>query len=419
MIGRQTRIGPLFIVLALALLLSPRVAAQQVAREELGVRITTVDATGFPTVRVRVLTTGPGSARVSDTSRLLLRENGVPIPEATTSGVAVGVDLVFVIDANVDFLLVDDGSGLTRRDKVAATIARFADGAMNDTGLDRISVIAPDAARLEPVFLVQDAAQPGELSAPVAAWDAAPPADQPLRATPLPAMLTAAIDHLAAQEGDGRFRAVLLYSDGARLDGQLDAPALAAASQAATGALSSSGCAASCTRKTGSSRAASGAMTEMRSSPVSFMAPSAKRAMVAATLSRRVRPLPSSTSRKSTLASMTKTRSTPTATPEVVASGMGTPFSRSSRREVSLTRALPGPVVSTRTRTVGKPVASTVVMRTPSSSRATCCAATRGDRRRARAKTMKSGPMRVCRPIICFLSARRLVLYQHNFRGRE
>ena len=60
MIGRQTRIGPLFIVLALALLLSPRVAAQQVAREELGVRITTVDATGFPTVRVRVLTTGPG-----------------------------------------------------------------------------------------------------------------------------------------------------------------------------------------------------------------------------------------------------------------------------------------------------------------------------------------------------------------------
>jgi len=233
MIGRQTRIGPLFIVLALALLLSPRVAAQQVAREELGVRITTVDATGFPTVRVRVLTTGPGSARVSDTSRLLLRENGVPIPEATTSGVAVGVDLVFVIDANVDFLLVDDGSGLTRRDKVAATIARFADGAMNDTGLDRISVIAPDAARLEPVFLVQDAAQPGELSAPVAAWDAAPPADQPLRATPLPAMLTAAINHLAAQEGDGRFRAVLLYTDGARLDGQLDAPALAAAAQAA------------------------------------------------------------------------------------------------------------------------------------------------------------------------------------------
>ena len=233
MIGRQNRIGPLLLALALALLLSPRLAAQQVAREELGVRITAVDATGFPTVRVRVLTTGPGSARVSDTSRLLLRENGVPLPEATTSGVAVGVDLVFVIDANVDFLLADDNSGLTRRDKVAATIARFADGAMNDTGLDRVSVIAPDAARLEPSFLVQDARQPEDLSAPVAAYDAAPPADQPLRATPLQAMLTAAIDHLAAQEGDGRFRAVLLYTDGARLDRQLDAPALAAAAQAA------------------------------------------------------------------------------------------------------------------------------------------------------------------------------------------
>ena len=233
MIGRQTRIGPLFLVLALAMLLSPHVAAQQVAREELGIRITAVDATGFPTVRVRVLTTGPGSARVTDTTRLLLRENGVPIPEATTSGVATGVDLVFVVDANVDFLLADDGSGLTRRDKVAETIARFADGAMNDTGLDRVSVIVPDTARLEPTFLVQDATQPDELIAPVAAYDAAPPADQPLRATPLQAMLTAAIDHLAAQEGDGRFRAVLLYSDGARLDRQLDAPALAAAAQAA------------------------------------------------------------------------------------------------------------------------------------------------------------------------------------------
>ena len=115
MIGRTKRIGLLFYALALALLSAPHIAAQTVAREELGVRVTAVDATGFPTVRVRVLTTGPGSAPVADTSRLLLRENGVPIPEATVGSASVGVDLVLVIDANVDFLQTDEPGGATRR----------------------------------------------------------------------------------------------------------------------------------------------------------------------------------------------------------------------------------------------------------------------------------------------------------------
>ena len=233
MIGRTKRIGLLFYALALALLSAPHIAAQTVAREELGVRVTAVDATGFPTVRVRVLTTGPGSAPVADTSRLLLRENGVPIPEATVGSAPVGVDLVLVIDANVDFLQTDEPGGATRRDKVAESITRLATTSMNADGLDRVSVIVPDAARLEPTFLAQDATQPDEVTAAVAAYDAAPPADQPLRATPLQAMLTAAIDHLAARQADGRFGAVLLYTDGARLDRQLDAPSLAAAAQTA------------------------------------------------------------------------------------------------------------------------------------------------------------------------------------------
>jgi hypothetical protein len=233
MIGRTKRIGLLFYALALALLSAPHIAAQTVAREDLGVRVTAVDATGFPTVRVRVLTTGPGSAPVADTSRLLLRENGVPIPEATLGRAPVGVDLVLVIDANVDLLQADEPGGATRRDKVAESITRFAGQNMNPDGLDRVSIIAPDAARLEPTFLTQDATQPDEVAAAVAAYDAAPPADQPLRPTPLQAMLAAAIDHLAARQEDGRFGAVLLYTDGARLDRQLDAPALAAAAQTA------------------------------------------------------------------------------------------------------------------------------------------------------------------------------------------
>lgn len=211
----------------------PWAAAQQVAREELGVRITAVDASAFPTVRVRVLTTGPDSAPVVDLSRLLLRENGVPIPEATITSAAAGVDLALVVDANVDFHVADEIGGPSRRDKVTTSIARFGAENMNRNGLDRVSVIAPDTARLEPLFLVEDATTAEALTSAVAAFDFAPPVEQPLRPTPLQAMLTAALDHLAARADDGRFRAVLLYTDASRIDRQLDAPSLATAAQEA------------------------------------------------------------------------------------------------------------------------------------------------------------------------------------------
>ncbi len=233
MIGPPRRMSLLFYALAFALLAAPGVLAQGIAREALGVRITAVDTSHFPTVRVRVLTTGPGSAPAGDLSRLLLRENGVPIPEATLSSVPVGVDLALVIDANVDFQVADEIGGATRREKVTAAISGYAGTAMSAAGLDRISVIVPDATRLEPLFLVEDARTPDALTASVTAFDFAPPADQPLRATPLQAMLTAALDHLAGQAGEGRFRAILLYSDAARIGGQLDAATLATAAQTA------------------------------------------------------------------------------------------------------------------------------------------------------------------------------------------
>ncbi len=238
MIGPRRRIGPLFYALALTLLVAQGVVAQGVvaqgvAREALGVRITAVDTGDFPTVRVRVLATGPGSAPAGDLSRLLLRENGVPIPEATLSSVPTGIDLALVIDANVDFHVADEIGGATRREKVVAAVGRFAEGSMSAEGLDHVAVIAPDTARLEPLFLIADATTPDALSAAVAAFDFAPPADQPLRATPLQAMLTAALDHLAGQADDGRFQAILLYTDAARIGGQLDATALATAAQTA------------------------------------------------------------------------------------------------------------------------------------------------------------------------------------------
>ncbi len=227
MAGRPTRTLIILVALALALVAARGAAAQQVERQETAVRITAVNTADFPTVRVRVLMTGPGGAPVGDLSRLVLRENGVPIPEATTARVPSGVDLVLVLDANADFLQFDDRSGFNRRDKVAQSVGRWAEQFMNPTGLDRVSVITPDETGEGAAFLVQDVTRPGELAGAVAAYAPTP------RATPLQAMLVAAIDHLAAQREDGRFQAVLLYTDGARLNRQLDYPALTEAALAA------------------------------------------------------------------------------------------------------------------------------------------------------------------------------------------
>ena len=229
--GRPARTQVLCCFICLAILAGARGAAAQVAREQVTLRVTAVDAAGFPTVRVRVLAAGPGSAPPADVSRLLLRENGVPIADTTLTRAPVGANVVLVIDANNDFLAADDASGITRLDKVAQSIGHLAESLSPD-GLDHVSIIAPDPTRQAFVYLAQDATQPAELNAALAAYDPAPPADAPLRATPLQEMLAAAIDHLAATP-DGRFQAVLLYTDGARLDRQLDAVAIVQAAQAA------------------------------------------------------------------------------------------------------------------------------------------------------------------------------------------
>ncbi len=228
MINRPTVKGLLFYIAALGVLLLARpVGARQVQGERTHVRITAVDSAAFPTVKVRVLTTTAGSGPVEDLSRLVLRENGVPIPEATAAQTSVGVDVVLVIDANADFLLFDDNSGLSRRDQLAAGIARFAEQFMNPDGLDRVSIIVPDETGAGAAFLLTDAARPGDVAAAINTYNPVAPG-----ATPLQEMMTAAIEHLAGSE-DGRFQAVLLYTDGARLPRQLDYPTLVEAAQAA------------------------------------------------------------------------------------------------------------------------------------------------------------------------------------------
>jgi len=228
MTNRPTARNLLFYIVALgALLLARPAAARQVQSERTDLRITAVDSAAFPTVNVRVLATTAGSAPVGDLSRLILRENGVPIPEATAAQLPVGVDVALVVDANADFFLFDDNSGLNRRDKLAAGVTRFAEQFMNPDGLDRVSILVPDETNTSTAFLVTDANRPSDVVNAINAYTPAAPG-----ATPLQDMMAAAVGHLAGGE-DGRFKAVLLYTDAARIPRQLDYPALVEAAQAA------------------------------------------------------------------------------------------------------------------------------------------------------------------------------------------
>ncbi|RIK17280.1 MAG: hypothetical protein DCC51_12580 [Anaerolineae bacterium] len=169
MINRRTSLATLFYIMALLLpaVRPPATVAGQVQREDNNLRITAVNTGEFPTVGVRVLTTTAGSAPIADLTRLVVRENGVPIPDATAATTPVGIDLALVIDANPDLLLFDDRSGLSRRDKLAAGIAHYAEQFMDPVGLDRVSVIVPDETGEGATFLIQDATQPGEVAAAV------------------------------------------------------------------------------------------------------------------------------------------------------------------------------------------------------------------------------------------------------------
>lgn len=180
-----------------------------------------LDTSDFPLVRSRLWTADAESAPVSDLSSLIVRENGVPVSEFTTNTVRVGVDLVFILDANDMLQQVDDDSGLTRLEKVREGIGRFANNYMDPTGLDRVSILVPGPENQGTQWIVRDAAQPVALTAAADNY-ATTIAGQVLRSnTPVNEMLLEALDHLAGSEA-GRFRAIWLLTDGARLNQQLD-----------------------------------------------------------------------------------------------------------------------------------------------------------------------------------------------------
>lgn len=207
---------------AIFLLLLACLAPAAHAQEETRLQIAAVDISGFPVVRVTLVTADSRSAP-ADLTNLALRENGIPVTDLSFDNVQAGIDAIFVIDATTGFDEIDDDSGLTRREKVRDSIQRFANEYMNGDGLDRISIVVPGEDRQSGHLLLQNESDPQALIAAINAFE-------PVRLgpTPLNAMLNLALEEALQVEDDARYQAVLLFSDARRLDEQLSYPLLVA-----------------------------------------------------------------------------------------------------------------------------------------------------------------------------------------------
>lgn len=207
--------------LALALLLTGVVGAQAEAR----LRIAQVDTAAFPTVRLNVIASDEALSPITDLSALTLTEADQSISDLTLTRVPVGVEMIFVIDADDSLLQTDGGNALSRREIVRDAILRYAAEYMNPAGRDRVSIIIPDGQ--EGALLLERASAAAQVAEAIDAYE---PTELPLT-TPLAAMMDLALGQATAGAAEGRFQAVLLFTNGGEMAGQLDVAAFNAAAQ--------------------------------------------------------------------------------------------------------------------------------------------------------------------------------------------
>ncbi|WP_420628663.1 FHA domain-containing protein [Candidatus Leptofilum sp.] len=199
------------------------------AQGDVLLRLSQPDLSNFPEVRLNILSSDGRGAPLpeSDLTRLALRENGVPIADAEVQFVPVGVDIIFVLDADQSLNIIDEGRSVTRLVTVQETLERYASRFMNPSGFDRISLLVPDANGEAGQFLVQDSRSPEALTIAMQTYAPDLPEDAPINA-----MMLQAIAHAADIKENGRYQAILLLSEARRLPQFLDFQTLVAEAQA-------------------------------------------------------------------------------------------------------------------------------------------------------------------------------------------
>lgn len=205
----------------------PHLRAQESADEDAAqLRVTDVDLSDYPTVSILLVAFDRDGLRLDDLSRLTLSENGVPITDFSVGDTNRGLDLIFVVDANESITSIDDTEdGRTRLEKIQSSLVRYATQFMSPAGLDHVSVIVPDGASAR--FLVQDADRPADLVAAIEGY-----APLEFGETPLQEMLSLALTQASASHDEGHAQAIVLVTDGAQLNQQLDYETLLSSAQA-------------------------------------------------------------------------------------------------------------------------------------------------------------------------------------------
>ncbi len=188
------------------------------------IQIIDIDDSEFPLVRVNLFTISQQGGSV-DLGGASLRENGIPVAYETTA-TDMGLDAIFVIDANETLFMDDNGDGLTRADQVVASINQFASAILRPE-LDTVSVIVPDESGVNGRFLIQNSADAQAITdaltsyTPLGTWP-----------TPLQDMLSQAVEQAVQSKENGRYPAILLFTDAGRIHLQLDYDQLLQSAQA-------------------------------------------------------------------------------------------------------------------------------------------------------------------------------------------
>ena len=219
MLNQQRTIIKLFLSFLLLCLLTSPVAAQ--VDEGVRLRITQIDTSNFPEISLNISATDTENNPINVLDGLALQENDQTIDDFETDQISVGMEFIFVIDANTTIEQIDETDGLSRRETIRDSIVSFAENTMDRGGQDDlVSIIVPDDEGGR--FLEEpDMTFPNEVINAINFYETGTLGD-----TPLNAMLELALDQAEENQNDGRYQVIFLFTDGAQLNSQLDYEAL-------------------------------------------------------------------------------------------------------------------------------------------------------------------------------------------------
>jgi pSer/pThr/pTyr-binding forkhead associated (FHA) protein len=194
------------------------------AQDQAVIIVTGTDVSEFPIVRLTVLAVDGEGNRLVTLPGLVVTEEGTVVSVSNIGETVAGVEYIFVIDADENYDDQDDPGGLTRKEIVRDSIVDFANNYMNQSQMDRVSVIVPGADG--GTVLVDRTPFHTELINEINFFES-----ESFEEILLNDMMTQALERAESSLSEGRAQAVILFTDGGQLNDQLDYETLVSKAQ--------------------------------------------------------------------------------------------------------------------------------------------------------------------------------------------